>query len=76
MGGVCSAHGDMRNGYKILVGKPKGKLPLVRLKTSVGDNIKMCLRRNLVLGVDLIHVARDEDQWRALVNTTVSFPVP
>jgi hypothetical protein len=25
MGGACSAHGEMRNAYKILVGKPEGK---------------------------------------------------
>jgi hypothetical protein len=28
MGGACRAHGEMRNVYKILVGKPKGKRPL------------------------------------------------
>jgi hypothetical protein len=25
MGGTCSMHGDIRNAYKILVGKLKGK---------------------------------------------------
>jgi hypothetical protein len=24
MGGACSAHGGMKNAYKILVGKPEG----------------------------------------------------
>jgi hypothetical protein len=28
MGWACSAHREMRNVYKILVGKPKGKRPL------------------------------------------------
>jgi hypothetical protein len=27
MGGVCSTHGEMRNAYKVLVGKPEGKRP-------------------------------------------------
>jgi hypothetical protein len=30
MGGVYSAHGDMGNGYEILVGKPEVKRPLRR----------------------------------------------
>jgi len=25
MGGICSTHGEMRNAYKILIGKPEGK---------------------------------------------------
>jgi hypothetical protein len=25
MGGACLMHGEMRNAYKLLVGKPKGK---------------------------------------------------
>jgi hypothetical protein len=28
MGGACSAHGKMRNAYKVLVGKLEGKRPL------------------------------------------------
>jgi hypothetical protein len=28
MSGACSAHGEIRNAYKILVGKPEGKRPL------------------------------------------------
>jgi hypothetical protein len=32
MGGACNAHGEMRNGYNILVGKPEVKRPLGRSK--------------------------------------------
>jgi hypothetical protein len=32
MSGSCSTHGNMRNIYKILVEKPKGKRPLGRPK--------------------------------------------
>jgi hypothetical protein len=28
--GTCSAHGEIRNAYKILVGKPEGRRPLGR----------------------------------------------
>jgi hypothetical protein len=27
MGGACSAHGKVKNAYKIFVGKPEGKIP-------------------------------------------------
>jgi len=30
MGGTCSIHGEIRNVYKILIGKPKVKRPLGR----------------------------------------------
>jgi hypothetical protein len=32
MGGACSMYGEMRNAYKILVGKPEGKRPLGRIR--------------------------------------------
>jgi hypothetical protein len=34
----------MRNGHKVLVGKPEGKTPLGRLSRRWEDNIRMCLR--------------------------------
>jgi hypothetical protein len=33
--------GEMRNAYRILVGKPKGKRPLGRPRCRWEDNIKM-----------------------------------
>jgi hypothetical protein len=44
MGGACSEHGEMRNAYKILVGKPGGKKSLRRHRRRKEDNIKMDLR--------------------------------
>jgi hypothetical protein len=40
------------------------------------DNIKMDLREIRWDGVDLIDMAQDRDQWRALVNTVLNFRVP
>jgi hypothetical protein len=40
------------------------------------DNIKIDLREIGWDGKDCIGVALDRDQWRALVNTVMNFPVP
>jgi hypothetical protein len=42
----------------------------------VGDNIKIDLREIEWDGIDLIDLAQDRDQWRALVNTVIHFRVP
>jgi hypothetical protein len=36
--------GEMRNAYRILLGKPEGKKPLVRPRRGWEDNIRMSLR--------------------------------
>jgi hypothetical protein len=36
--------GERRNAYRILVGKPEGKTPLGRPRSSWVDNIKLDLR--------------------------------
>jgi hypothetical protein len=69
MGGEYSAHGEMRNAYKILVGNPKENRPLGRPRCRSEDNIKMNYRKIGFGGVDWIYVAQDKDQCRDLVNT-------
>jgi hypothetical protein len=65
---ACSTHGEMRNMYKDLVGKPAQKTPLI---TSIcEDNIKMYLRE-CFRGVDCIYQAQDMGRWQALVNTVM-----
>jgi len=53
--------GEMRNAYKILVGKPEGKRPLGRHRHRWEDNIRMGLREIGSEGVDWIHLAQDGD---------------
>jgi hypothetical protein len=36
--------GEMRNAYKILVGRPEGKRPIGKPRSRWEDNIKMDLR--------------------------------
>jgi hypothetical protein len=42
----------------------------------VVDNIKMDLRDIGWDGMDWIELARDRDQWRAVVNTLMNLRVP
>jgi hypothetical protein len=58
------------------VGKPEGKRPLGRLRRRWVDNIKMDLREIGWYGMDLIDLAQDRNQWRALVNTVMNLRVP
>jgi hypothetical protein len=68
--------GEMRNAYRILVGKPEGKRQLGRPRRMWMDNIKIDLREIGWDGVDWINVAQDRDQWRALVNMVMNLRVP
>jgi hypothetical protein len=68
--------GEKRYPYRILVGKPEGKRLLGRPRHRSVDNIKMDLREIGCDGMDLIDVAQDSDQWRALVSTVMNFRVP
>jgi hypothetical protein len=68
--------GEMRNAYRILVGKPEGKTPLRRSRCRWVDNIKMDLRETGWDGMDWIELAQDRDQWRALENTVMNLRVP
>jgi hypothetical protein len=68
--------GEKRNSYRILVGKPEEKRPLGRPRRRWVDNIKIDLREIGWDGVNLIDMAQDRDQWRALVNTVLNLRVP
>jgi hypothetical protein len=43
MGGACSAYGERRGLYTVLVGKPEGNRPLGRTRRRWEDNIKVDL---------------------------------
>jgi hypothetical protein len=68
--------GEVRGAYNILVGKPKGRRPLGRPRRRWEDNINMDLGEIGFGDVDWIHLARDTDKWRALVNTVMNLWVP
>jgi hypothetical protein len=68
--------GEKRNAYRISVGKAEGKRPLQRQRRRWVDNIEVDLTEIGWDGMDWIDLARDRDQWRALVNTVMNLPVP
>jgi hypothetical protein len=68
--------GEMRNAYKILVGKPEGKRPLGRPRQRWEDNIRMDLREIGWEGMDWVPLAQDRDQWWTLMNTVMNLWIP
>jgi hypothetical protein len=67
---------EMRNTYRILVGKSEGKRPLVKPRRTWEDTSKMNLREIWFEDVDWIHLIYDRDRWRPLVNTVMNVRVP
>jgi hypothetical protein len=67
---------EKRNAYRILVGKSERKNPLESSRRRWVYNIKIDLREIGWDGMDWIDLARDKDQWRALVNTVMNLRVP
>ena len=61
--------------HKFLVGKPKGKRPLGRLRSGWEDNIKMDLQKVGRGYGEWMELAQNRDRWRALVSTVMNFRV-
>jgi hypothetical protein len=57
--GHVAQMGEKRNGYRLLVGKPKGKRPLGRPRRRWIDNLKMDLSEIRLSFVDWIGLAQD-----------------
>jgi hypothetical protein len=75
MGEACSTHGEMRNAYNILVGKPEGRRSLGISSRIWKDNIRIDFCE-MWEGVKWIHLAQDRNQWSAVVNTKMTYQVP
>jgi hypothetical protein len=75
MGWACSADGEWRGVYRVLVGKPGGRHhwgPSCRWE----DNIKADIQKVGCGGMDWIELAQNRDRWRVLVNAVMNLRVP
>jgi hypothetical protein len=59
--GHVARMGEGRNLYRVLVGKPEGKIPLGRPRRRWENEIKMNFREVGCGGVEWIHLAQDRD---------------
>ena len=62
--------------YRVLLGKPEGKRPLVRPSRGWVDNIRMDPQEVGCGYMDWIGLAQDRDGWRRLVNAAMNLRVP
>jgi len=67
--------GDRRGLYRVSVGKPEGKRPLVRPRGRWEDNVKTTLQEVGCGGMDWIELAQDRERWRALLNAVMNIRV-
>jgi hypothetical protein len=63
--------GDRRGLFRVLVGKPEGKSPLGRPRSTWEDNIKMDYKEVGCGGMDWIELAQHRDRWRPLLNVVM-----
>jgi hypothetical protein len=76
MGGACSADGEDKGVYWVLMGKSEGKRPLERPRRRWEDNIRMDIQEVECGGMDWIELAQDRDRWRAIVDAVMNLRVP
>jgi hypothetical protein len=71
--GHVALMGEVGNMYRLLVGKPEGKIPLERPRRGWEVGNKMDLRAiGWGGGAEWIHLAQDRDRWRAVVNAVMN----
>jgi hypothetical protein len=74
--GHVARMGKGRGVYRVLIGRPEGKIPLGIAGRRWKDNIKMNLREIEIDGVNWIPLAQDRVHWWAFVNTVMHLWVP
>jgi hypothetical protein len=73
---LVTSIGEMKNTYKILIGKPEGKRLLARSSSRWFHNIKMGLTGTGWEGVEWIDLAEDGDRRWVVVNTVMNRRFP
>jgi hypothetical protein len=67
---------ESKSAFKILTGKPTGKIPLGRPRRRWEKNIRMDLEESSINAENWVYSAQDRDYWRALVNAALNPRVP
>ena len=62
--------------FKILTGKPTGKIPLGKPRRRWEDNIRMELKEIDINTRNWVDSAQDRNYWRALVNEALNLQGP
>ena len=62
--------------YRVLVGKPEGKIPLGRPRRRWVDKIGMDLQEVGCGYMDWIRLAQDRDRWWTLMSAVMNLRVP
>ena len=65
-----------RSAFKILTGKPTGKISFGEAKHRWEDNIRMDLTEIGIITKTWVDSAHDRDYWKALVNEALNLRVP
>jgi hypothetical protein len=65
-----------RGVYRVLVGKPEGKILMGRPRHRWEDNIRMDLQEVRCGSMDWIGLAQDRERWPAVVNAVMNLRVP
>ena len=78
---VCGTYysarmGEERGVYRVLLGKPEGKIPLGRPRRRWVDGIRTDLQEVGCGYMDWIGLAQDRDRWRTLVSAVMNLRVP
>jgi hypothetical protein len=68
--------GEGRGVYRLLVGRPEGKIPLGRPRRRWEDNIKLDLREMVIDGANWIRLSQDRVRWWAFVSMVMNLRVP
>ena len=73
--GHVARMGEEKGVYRILVGKPEGRIPLGRPRCRCVDNIRMDVQEVGCGYVDWIGLAQDRDRWPTLVSAVMNLRV-
>ena len=74
--GRVARMGEEMGVYRVLLGKPEGRRPLVRPRRRWVDNIRTDLQEVGCVCMDWIGLAQDRDRWRTLVSAVMNLRVP